>query len=121
MATVKSVASALSIGSGGSAGPERPIVQIGSAIASGLGQIIKVSTENLKLLVACGAAAGVSATFSAPIAGALFASEVILREFDTLPFTSVVLASVTATAISRAALAEHAIFQIPACDLASPG
>jgi CIC family chloride channel protein len=117
---VKTAASIVTIGSGGSAGPEGPIVHIGSAIASTFGQWLKASTEDLRLLVACGAAAGISATFNAPIAGALFASEVILREFNVPSFTSVVLASVTATAISRAILGSAPTFEIPHYGIVSP-
>jgi len=69
VAIVKSLASALCIGSGGSVGREGPIVQIGSALGSTLGQILRVPELRLRLLVACGAAGGISATFNAPIAG----------------------------------------------------
>lgn len=75
VALIKSVASALCIGAGGSVGREGPIVQIGSAIGSGLGQVLRVTESRLRLLVACGAAGGISATFNAPIAGAMFALE----------------------------------------------
>jgi len=117
---VKTAASIVTIGSGGSAGPEGPIVHIGSALASAFGQWFKLSTDDLKLLVACGAAAGISATFNAPIAGALFASEVILRELRVPSFTSVVLASVSATAVSRAILGEAPSFEMQAYPLVSP-
>ncbi len=73
---VKSLASALCIGSGGSVGREGPIVQIGSALGSVIGQLVRVTESQLRLLVACGAAAGISATFNAPIAGVFFALEV---------------------------------------------
>jgi len=76
VALVKSLASALCIGSGGSVGREGPIVQIGSALGSALGQLLRVSETRLRLMVACGAAAGVSATFNAPIAGVVFALEI---------------------------------------------
>ncbi|HLG41881.1 MAG TPA: chloride channel protein [Planctomycetota bacterium] len=120
VSVVKTAASIVTIGSGGSAGPEGPIVHVGSALASTFGQTFKVPAENLRLLVACGAAAGISATFNAPIAGALFASEVILREFNVPSFTSVVLSSVTATAVSRAILGDHPTFTIPEYAIVSP-
>jgi CIC family chloride channel protein len=87
---VKSLASAITIGSGGSVGREGPIVQIGSAIGSGLGRLTRQAGENTRLLVACGAAGGIAATFNAPIAGVFFALELILRNFETRSFGLVV-------------------------------
>lgn len=116
----KTIASVLSISSGGSVGREGPIVLIGSSVGSMVGVGFKLSTQDVRLLVACGAAAGVSATFNAPIAGALFASEVILRDFNAPTFTSVVLSSVTATAISQAYFGRAPAFDIPAYALESP-
>ena len=82
VAAVKSLASAVCIGSGGSVGREGPIVQIGSALGSSLGQVLRIPESRLRLLVACGAAGGISATFNAPIAGVFFALELILRDFE---------------------------------------
>jgi len=82
---VKALASAVSIGTGGSVGREGPIVQIGSAFGSTLGQLMRLPTLQIRTLVACGAAAGISATFNAPIAGALFAAEVIVGDFAVTP------------------------------------
>ena len=70
---MKALASGVCIGSGGSVGREGPIVQIGSAIGSTVGQLLKFSDDRIRSLVACGAAGGIAATFNAPIAGALFA------------------------------------------------
>ena len=81
---IKSLASAICIGTGGSVGREGPIVQIGSAIGSSLGQILNVSADRMRTLVGCGAAAGIAATFNAPIAGSMFALEVILGEFGLM-------------------------------------
>ena len=81
VAVVKALASAICIGTGGSVGREGPIVQIGSAIGSAFGQFISVSARRLRTFVACGAAAGIAATFNAPIAGALFSVEIILGDF----------------------------------------
>lgn len=78
VAAIKVLASSITIGAGGSAGREGPIVQVGSAVGSTLGQLLNFSAERVRTLVACGAAAGIAATFNAPIAGALFALEVIL-------------------------------------------
>ena len=109
---VKSIAPALCIGTGGSVGREGPIVQIGSAL--GLGQAAKVSDQRLRLLVACGAGEGISATFNAPIAAVFFALEVILRDFETQSFGVVVLSSITAAAVGRAAFASTAFLHLPA-------
>ena len=117
---VKSLASAICIGSGGSVGREGPIVQIGSALGSLIGQLVRVTESQLRLLVACGAAAGISATFNAPIAGVFFALELILRNFDTESFGFVVLSSVTADAIGRAAFGSHPFLALPGFDFSSP-
>jgi len=117
---VKSLASALCIGSGGSVGREGPIVQIGSALGSVIGQLVRVTETQLRLLVACGAAAGISATFNAPIAGVFFALELILRNFDTESFGFVVLSSVTADAIGRAAFGSHSFLTLPGFTFTSP-
>ena len=117
---VKSLASAICIGSGGSVGREGPIVQIGSALGSVVGQVVRVTETQLRLLVACGAAAGISATFNAPIAGVFFALELILRNFDTESFGFVVVSSVAADAIGRAAFGSHPFLALPAFDFSSP-
>jgi CIC family chloride channel protein len=117
---VKSLASALCIGSGGSVGREGPIVQIGSALGSVLGQRVRVSEAQLRLLVACGAAGGIAATFNAPIAGVFFALELILRNFETRSFGLVVLSSVTADAIGRAAFGSNAFLSLPPFTFTSP-
>lgn len=93
----KPIASALTIGSGGSAGKEGPVVQIGASIGSTIARTLRLSDENVKLMLASGAAGGIAATFNAPIAGVFFALEVILRRFNTRNFSVVVLASVVAT------------------------
>jgi chloride channel protein, CIC family len=117
---VKSLASALCIGSGGSVGREGPIVQIGSALGSVTGQLVRLPESQLRLLVACGAAGGISATFNAPIAGVFFALELILRNFETRSFGLVVLSSVTADAIGRAAFGSHPFLSLPAFNFTSP-
>lgn len=116
---VKTLASALCIGSGGSVGREGPIVQIGSALGSSLGQILSVSRDNLRVLVACGAAAGIAATFNAPIAGAIFALEIVLADFALPTFTPIILSSVIATVVSRAFLGDYPAFQVPPYQLES--
>ena len=120
VAVVKSLASAVSIGSGGSVGREGPIVQIGSTIGSALGQLLRLPDQRVRVLVASGAAGGIAATFNAPIAGVLFALEVILSEFSARAFGLVVLASVSASIISRTLLGNQPAFAIPAYSLKSP-
>ncbi|TDI13157.1 MAG: chloride channel protein, partial [Acidobacteria bacterium] len=91
VAVAKMLASALTIGSGGSSGREGPIVQIGSAIGSTVGQALHVSGRRLRTLVGCGAAGGIAAAFNAPIAGALFALEIILGDFGISHFSPIVI------------------------------
>jgi len=116
---VKALASAICIGTGGSAGREGPIVQIGSAIGSSFGQIMKVSADRMRTLVGCGAAAGIAATFNAPLAGVMFAMEIILGEFGIATFSPIVVSSVMATVISRAHLGDYPAFVIPHYTLVS--
>jgi CIC family chloride channel protein len=113
VAVVKSLASSLSIGSGGSVGREGPIVQIGSALGSSLGQLLHLSDNRIRNLVACGAAGGIAATFNTPIAGVIFALEIILGEFNARYFSTVVISSVVASAIGRAAFGNVPAFLIP--------
>ncbi|MEP7090935.1 MAG: chloride channel protein [Nocardioidaceae bacterium] len=113
VAAVKALASALCIGGGGSVGREGPIVQIGAALGSTLGGIVKVPEPRRRVLVACGAAGGIAATFNAPLAGVFFAMELILADFAAQSFGMVVLASVTASVIGRAALGNEPFLSLP--------
>jgi len=113
VAAIKALASSICIGSGGSAGREGPIVQIGSTLGSFIGQRFRLTEEKTRTLVACGAAAGIGATFNAPLGGIFFALEVILRQYGLRNFSSVVLASVTATVISRLFLGNNPAFETP--------
>ena len=111
---VKALASALCIGTGGSVGREGPIVQIGSAFASSLGQLVKMSESRLRIVVACGAAGGIAATFNAPLTGVFFAFEIILREFSLDALFATILSAVTADLLSRAFFGSAPFFsQIP--------
>src|SRR4029079_8525249 len=100
---------------------EGPIVQIGAAISSGVGQLFQVARPHLPVLIGCGAAAGISAIFDSPIGGVLFTLEVILLDFSIRAFAPVVLASVIANVTTRGILnhIEHggghanAIFVLP--------
>ena len=99
---VKALASAVCIGTGGSVGREGPIVQIGSAFASTLGQVVRMSENRLRIVVACGAAGGIAATFNAPITGLFFGFEIMLREFSLDALFATILAAVTGDVVSRA-------------------
>jgi len=121
VSVIKALASALCIGSGGSVGREGPIVQIGSALGSTVGQLARLNERRLRLLVACGAAGGIAATFNAPIAGVFFALEVILRDFQTESFGVVVLSSVTASVIGRVAFGSAAFLRLPQFQVHSGG
>jgi CIC family chloride channel protein len=116
---IKTLVSAICIGTGGSVGREGPIVQIGSAVGSTLGQFMKVSQDRMRTLVGCGGAAGIAATFNAPIAGAMFALEVILGDFGLATFSPIVISAVAATAVSRYFLGDMPAFSVPAYELAS--
>jgi CIC family chloride channel protein len=117
---IKALASAACIGSGGSAGREGPIVQIGAALGSTIGQVFHLSDDRIRNLVACGAASGIAAVFNAPIAGAIFALEVILGEFTTRYFGTVVVAAVASGIVSRAFLGDQPAFHVPVYTMASP-
>ncbi|WP_091388842.1 chloride channel protein [Amycolatopsis pretoriensis] len=120
VSAVKALASALTIGSGGSVGREGPIVQIGSALGSTLGRLTRLPESRLRVLVACGAAGGIAATFNAPLAGPFFAMELILRDFAAESFGAVVLASVTASVVGRAAFGNTPFLDLPPFTLRNP-
>jgi len=117
VAVIKSIASAISIGTGGSVGREGPIIQIGSSLGSTIGQFFNVPSKRLKTLVGCGAGAGIAAAFNAPIAGALFAVEIVLMDFTVAQFSPIVISSVMATVISHHFEGDFAAFQVPAYHL----
>lgn len=120
VAVVKSLASSVCIGTGGSAGREGPIVQVGAALGSIAAQWMGLGKARTVTLVACGSAAGIAATFNAPIAGVIFAMEVVLDEFTTHYFGTVVVAAVTASIVSRHYLGDNPAFTVPTHTLISP-
>ena len=117
---VKSLAASITIGTGGSAGRVGPVVQIGSALGSTLGQVLELPDGHVRNLVACGAAAGIAATFNTPIAGVFFALEVILRDFSVGSFSAVVIASVMSSVVGRIFLGDVTAFSIPSYSLVTP-
>ena len=120
VALVKVFASAVCIASGGSVGREGPIVQIGSTLGSITGFLMHVPPRLMRLFVACGAAGGIAATFNAPIAGALFAVEIILGDFGFIQLAPIVTSSVVATVISRSVMGDFAAFQVASYEMAHP-
>lgn len=120
VAIVKTLASAVTIGSGGSAGREGPIVQVGATLGSTIAQALKMSEARTRLLVASGAAGGIAAAFNAPLAGVFFALEVILQRFTARGFATVVLAAVTSSVIWRAAFGNRSVLDVPSFGLVNP-
>ncbi|MDP6711609.1 MAG: chloride channel protein [Nitrospinaceae bacterium] len=114
------VTSSITIGSGGSAGREGPTVQIGAAVGSTLGQWLHLSTERVRVLVGCGAAAGIAASFNAPLAGVLFALEIVLGDFTIHTFSPIIIASVIGTVTGRALEGNEVTFDVPVHELVHP-
>ncbi|HWE47870.1 MAG TPA: chloride channel protein [Caulobacteraceae bacterium] len=113
VAVVKSLASALAIGSGASVGREGPIIQIGSALGSTLGQIVRMPAGQRIALVAAGAGAGIAATFNTPIGGVMFAIELMLPEFSVETFLPVAIATGAATFVGRWFFGDSPAFNVP--------
>jgi CIC family chloride channel protein len=113
VALIKSLASALSIGSGGSVGREGPIIQIGSSMGSSIGQVLRLPTWQRYTLVSAGAGGGIAATFNTPIGGILFAIELILPEVSARTLIPVSIATGAATFIGRHFLGDAPSFNIP--------
>jgi CIC family chloride channel protein len=118
---IKIIATSLTIGTGGSAGVEGPIAQVGGALGSQVGQFFRVSGLRMKVYVAAGCAGGVGAMFNAPIAGVFFASEIVLLgAYEMSSFSALVISSAMATVISRAYYGASPAFPIPAYHLINP-
>ena len=110
---IKTAATALAIGTGASVGPEGPVAVAGSALGSKIGRLFRSGPGRLRLLVSCGAAAGISAAFNAPIAGVFFSLEKVIGTFGVSAFPPILVASVIAAAISRSAFGESPVIFIP--------
>ena len=113
VALVKIIASSISIGSGGSVGREGPIVQIGASFGSTLGQLLKLKTRDVIILVSAGVAGGIAGTFNAPISGVAFAFELILPEFSIMTLMPLVVSATVSTYIVSLFLGTHPAFVIP--------
>ncbi len=113
VAVVKSLASAIAIGTGAAVGREGPIIQIGSALGSTLGQVIRMPTSQRIILVASGAGAGIAATFNTPIGGVMFAIELMMPEIGVTTFLPVALATGAATFVGRAFFGDQPAFFVP--------
>lgn len=116
---VCATASSITIGSGGSAGRVAPTVQICAAIGSLIGQLFRMSTHRLRVFVGCGAAAGIAASFNAPLAGVIFAMEIILGEYAIQSFSPIVIAAVLGTVTGRALHGNELTFQTPVHEVVS--
>jgi CIC family chloride channel protein len=111
---LKAATASLTIGSGGSAGVEGPIITIGSAFGSSLARWLHIGREHMQTMIGCGAAAATASIFNAPIAGVIFVLEVLLRDFSLRTFIPIVVASVFGTAVTHAVLGENeAVFYLP--------
>ncbi|MEZ5365033.1 MAG: chloride channel protein [Bryobacterales bacterium] len=116
---VKVLSSAMTIGFGGAAGREGPMVQIGSAVGSIVGQLSRVEADKVRTLIACGAAGGIAATFNAPIGGAIFALEVLMGRIHT-DFLLVLLTSLSSCLVARRYLGNYPAFFVSPYELKSP-
>ncbi|MFL5582495.1 MAG: chloride channel protein [Gemmatimonadaceae bacterium] len=112
-AGVRTVASAVTLGAGGSAGSEGPVAVLGAALGSTLGRLLPIQPRHRKVLVGCGAAAGIAAAFNAPFAGAFFALEEVLGSFSVGAFGPVVIASIAGALVVRPVFGAHTIFRLP--------
>jgi H+/Cl- antiporter ClcA len=120
VAILKPISAAIAIGTGGPFGAEGPIIQTGGAIGSLVGQVLHTTAVERKVLLACGAAAGMSATFNTPIAGVILAIELLLFEFKSRSFIPLVIASTLATAVHMQLLGRGPMFTVSAMDFGVP-
>lgn len=120
VAILKPISAAIAIGTGGPFGAEGPIIQTGGAVGSLVGQVFHTTASERKVLLACGAAAGMSATFNTPIAGVILAIELLLFEFKSRSFIPLVIASTLATAVHMQLLGAGPMFTVTAMDFGIP-
>jgi chloride channel protein, CIC family len=120
VAILKPISAAIAIGTGGPFGAEGPIIQTGGAVGSLIGQLLHTTASERKVLLACGAAAGMSATFNTPIAGVILAIELLLFEFKSRSFIPLVIASTLATAVHMQLLGAGPMFHVAAMNFDVP-
>lgn len=120
VAIFKPIATAVAIGTGGPFGAEGPIIQTGGALGSILGQVVRTTAAERKVLLGCGAAAGMAATFNTPIAAVILAIELLLFEFKSRSFIPLVIATVVATTIRMPLLGRGPLFQVTVSDFGIP-
>jgi H+/Cl- antiporter ClcA len=120
VALLKPISAAIAIGTGGPFGAEGPIIQTGGAIGSLVGQVLHTTAVERKVLLACGAAAGMSATFNTPISGVILAIELLLFEFKSRSFIPLVIASTLATAVHMVLLGPGPMFSVAVVDFGIP-
>jgi CIC family chloride channel protein len=112
-------ASSVALISGHSVGREGPAIYLGAACSSLLGQRLRLPNNSLRLLIACGAAAAISAAFNTPLAGIILAMEVILMEYTLIGFTPIIVAAVSADLVVRSILGHASVFDVPLFDIAN--
>lgn len=112
-------AAATALISGHSVGREGPAIFLGAAASSQIGQILKLPNNSMRLLIGCGTAAAISAAFNTPLAGVIFAMEVILLEYTLIGFTPIIVSAVTADLVMRSALGHHNVFDVPLFEIAT--
>lgn len=117
---VKSIASGITIGTGGSAGREGPFAQIGAGIGSAIGQLLDLNDEEMRLLTTCGLSSGIAATFNAPLGGALFGFEIMLGVLEPLAIIPIILASVIATGVMTHFFGVHPMLELPVFKFTQP-
>ncbi|MGE5140340.1 MAG: chloride channel protein, partial [Rudaea sp.] len=114
------IGAVVTIGTGGSAGPEDPSVQVGAVVGSQAGRLLGMGARQIRTLVGCGSAAGIAAAFNAPISGVFFAVEIILGEFSGISVSYIVIAAVAGAAVSQVFLGSRPAFSLPGYELRSP-
>jgi len=119
---LRSLAAAITLGSGGSAGVEGPIASLGGGIAAWIGRVRQLAGERVRVMVACGASAAVAAAYGAPIAGVFFTQEIVLAgNYDLRNFVRVVVAAGSATVVARAIRGDAPLYDVAPFELVSAG
>ena len=118
-AAVQFVTAAISLLSGHSVGREGPSIHLGAAAGSSLGRSLRVPNNSVRILVGCGVAAAIAAAFNTPLAGVIFAMEVVIMDYTVIGFTPVIIAAVSATTLTRITFGDDTAFTLPDLDINS--